>query len=167
VLLIVTLTNTLNLSFFSFQKYLFTASVEVNLVILSTMMDQEYCMKLLDLYVMFASGVAFDFSSSYSTWSIISAKCGGFRNEYFSRKKKLIAEPITNRFRLRSNYYNYMLGLLPVYCTAGPLLRLVMGFSIFNLDGQIRFAPFEVSFFFFFFFRIFLIICFLSLSRKW
>jgi hypothetical protein len=36
-----------------------------------------------------------------------------------------------------------------------------MGFSIFNLDGQIRFAPFEVSFFF----RIFLIICFLSLSR--
>jgi hypothetical protein len=86
VLLIVTLTNTLNLSFFGFRKDLFTASVEVNLVILSTMMDQEYCM-MLYLYVMFASGVAFDFSSSYSTWSIISAKCGGFRNEYFSRKK--------------------------------------------------------------------------------
>jgi hypothetical protein len=39
VLLIVTLTNTLNLSFFGFQKYLFTASVEVNLVILSTMIS--------------------------------------------------------------------------------------------------------------------------------
>ena len=51
-----------------------------------------------------------------------------------------------NQFRLRSNYYNYMLGLLAGYCTAGPLLRLVMGFSIFNLDGQIGFAPFEVSF---------------------
>ncbi|XP_062162854.1 ABC transporter C family member 12-like isoform X2 [Alnus glutinosa] len=49
-----------------------------------------------------------------------------------------------NRFRLRSNYYNYMLGLLSGYCTAGPLLRLVMGFSIFNLDGQIGFAPFEI-----------------------
>lgn len=51
-----------------------------------------------------------------------------------------------NRFRLRSNYYNYMLGLLAGYCTAGPLLRLVMGFSIFNLDGQTGFAPFEVTF---------------------
>jgi ATP-binding cassette subfamily C (CFTR/MRP) protein 1 len=51
-----------------------------------------------------------------------------------------------NQFRLRSNYYNYMLGLLAGYCTAGPLLRLVMGFSIFNLDGQTGFAPFEVSF---------------------
>lgn len=49
-------------------------------------------------------------------------------------------------YRLRSNYYNYMLGLLAGYCTAGPLLRLMMGFSIFNLDGQTGFAPFEVSF---------------------
>lgn len=47
------------------------------------------------------------------------------------------------RYRLRSNYYNYMLGLLAGYCTAGPLLRLMMGFSIFNLDGQTGFAPFE------------------------
>ncbi|KAM3748774.1 hypothetical protein ACB098_05G133800 [Castanea mollissima] len=46
-------------------------------------------------------------------------------------------------YRLRSNYYNYILGLLAGYCTAGPLLRLMMGFSIFNLDGQTGFAPFE------------------------
>ncbi|XP_042940920.1 ABC transporter C family member 12-like isoform X3 [Carya illinoinensis] len=48
------------------------------------------------------------------------------------------------RFQLRSNCYNYMLGLLAGYCTAGPLLRLMLGFSIFNLDGQTGFAPFEV-----------------------
>ncbi|KAB1222717.1 ABC transporter C family member 2 [Morella rubra] len=47
-----------------------------------------------------------------------------------------------NRFCLKLNYYNYMLGLLAGYCTAGPLLRLVMGFSIFNLDGT-GIAPFE------------------------
>ncbi|XP_075666925.1 ABC transporter C family member 12-like isoform X3 [Castanea sativa] len=47
-------------------------------------------------------------------------------------------------YRLRSNYYNYMLGLLAGYCTAGPLLRLMMGFSIFNLDGHTGFAPFEI-----------------------
>ena len=40
-----------------------------------------------------------------------------------------------------------MLGLLAGYCTAGPLLRLMMGFSIFNLDGQTGFAPFEASFY--------------------
>lgn len=48
------------------------------------------------------------------------------------------------RFRLRSNYYNYMLGLLAGYCTAEPLFRLVMGISILNLDGQSGLAPFEV-----------------------
>ena len=34
------------------------------------------------------------------------------------------------RYRLRSNYYNYLLGLLAAYCTAEPLIRLVMGVSI-------------------------------------
>ena len=48
------------------------------------------------------------------------------------------------RFRLRSNYYNYVLWLLAGYCTAEPLFRLVMGISIFNLDGQTGLAPFEV-----------------------
>ncbi|KAH7568509.1 hypothetical protein JRO89_XS06G0008600 [Xanthoceras sorbifolium] len=48
------------------------------------------------------------------------------------------------KFRLRSNYYNYMLGLLAGYCTAEPLLRLVMGISIFNLDGETSLAPFEM-----------------------
>lgn len=49
------------------------------------------------------------------------------------------------RFRLRSNVYNYMLGILAGYCTAEPLLRLVMDISIFNLGGQTGLAPFEVG----------------------
>lgn len=49
------------------------------------------------------------------------------------------------RFRLRSNYYNYMLGLLAAVCTAEPILRLVMDWSMFNLDGQSGLAPYEVS----------------------
>ncbi|KAJ0082016.1 hypothetical protein Patl1_11255 [Pistacia atlantica] len=48
------------------------------------------------------------------------------------------------RFLLSSNYYNYILGLLAGYCTAEPLLRLVMGISIFNLDGDTSLAPFEM-----------------------
>ncbi|XP_059668430.1 ABC transporter C family member 2-like [Cornus florida] len=48
------------------------------------------------------------------------------------------------RFILRSNYYNYMLGLLAGYCTAEPLFRLVMGISVLNLDGQTGLAPFEM-----------------------
>ncbi|KAI9198190.1 hypothetical protein LWI28_011687 [Acer negundo] len=51
-----------------------------------------------------------------------------------------------HKFRLRSNYYNYVLGLFAAYCTAEPLLRLVMGISIFNLDGETSLAPFEVLF---------------------
>ena len=50
------------------------------------------------------------------------------------------------RFRLRSNYYNYLLALLAGLSTAEPLLRLVSDISIFNLNGQNRFAPFEVRF---------------------
>ncbi|KAK1568814.1 hypothetical protein Q3G72_029144 [Acer saccharum] len=49
-----------------------------------------------------------------------------------------------HKFRLRSNYYNYVLGLFAAYCTAEPLLRLVMGVSIFNLDGETSLAPFEM-----------------------
>ncbi|KAK6917100.1 ABC transporter-like, ATP-binding domain [Dillenia turbinata] len=48
------------------------------------------------------------------------------------------------RFTLKSNYYNYVLGLLAAYCTAEPLFRLVMGISAFNVDGQIGLAPYEV-----------------------
>ncbi|KAL8091101.1 ABC transporter C family member 12-like isoform X1 [Apium graveolens] len=47
------------------------------------------------------------------------------------------------RFRLRSNAYNYVLGLLATYCTVEPLFRLVTGVSVFSLDGQTGFAPFE------------------------
>ncbi|KAK1256750.1 ABC transporter C family member 1 [Acorus gramineus] len=48
------------------------------------------------------------------------------------------------RFRLRSNYYNYFLGLLAAYCAAEPLFRLVMGISVSNLDGEATLAPFEI-----------------------
>ncbi|KAL9321009.1 hypothetical protein ACSQ67_012848 [Phaseolus vulgaris] len=48
------------------------------------------------------------------------------------------------RFRLRSNIYNYLLGLLALYCVAEPLYRLIMGVSVLNLDGQTQLAPFEM-----------------------
>ncbi|KAI4297480.1 hypothetical protein L6164_037369 [Bauhinia variegata] len=48
------------------------------------------------------------------------------------------------RFSLRSNYYNYMLGVLAGYCAVQPLVRLLMGISIFNLKGETGFAPFEM-----------------------
>ncbi|KAK3432695.1 LOW QUALITY PROTEIN: hypothetical protein EUGRSUZ_D00218 [Eucalyptus grandis] len=48
------------------------------------------------------------------------------------------------RYRLRSKCYNYMLGLLSFYCAAEPLLRLVMGSSVFNLDGQTILPPYEM-----------------------
>ncbi|KAJ4703009.1 ABC transporter C family member 2-like [Melia azedarach] len=47
------------------------------------------------------------------------------------------------RYRLSSNCYNYLLGLLAGCCTAEPLLRLVMEISIFNLDEETSLAPFE------------------------
>lgn len=50
------------------------------------------------------------------------------------------------RFCLKSNYYNYMLGLLTGFLTAEPLLRMVMGISIFNLQEQTGLAPYEVNF---------------------
>ncbi|KAK8937474.1 ABC transporter C family member 2 [Platanthera zijinensis] len=49
------------------------------------------------------------------------------------------------RYRLRSSYYNYLLGILVFYCTTEPLVRLFMGLSIANLDGQSSSAPFEVG----------------------
>ncbi|KAK8950082.1 ABC transporter C family member 1 [Platanthera guangdongensis] len=40
------------------------------------------------------------------------------------------------RYRLRSSYYNYLLDILVFYCTTEPLIKLFMGLSIENLDGQ-------------------------------
>jgi ABC-type multidrug transport system fused ATPase/permease subunit len=48
------------------------------------------------------------------------------------------------RFRLRSNYYNYIIGLLAGYCTVVPLYRLIFGISVFDLGGQTGLAPFEI-----------------------
>ncbi|KAG8381914.1 hypothetical protein BUALT_Bualt05G0022300 [Buddleja alternifolia] len=52
--------------------------------------------------------------------------------------------PKLERFCLRSNFYSYILALLASCCAAEPLFRLVIGISIFNLDGEISLAPFEV-----------------------
>ncbi|KAJ6292464.1 hypothetical protein OIU78_024607 [Salix suchowensis] len=49
------------------------------------------------------------------------------------------------KYCLRSNYYNYLLGLLAAYCTVQPLFRLFMNVSIFNFDGQTALAPFEMA----------------------
>jgi len=49
------------------------------------------------------------------------------------------------RFCLKSNYYNYILGMLASYCAFQPLLRLLTGNSVFNLNEKADFAPFEVS----------------------
>lgn len=48
------------------------------------------------------------------------------------------------RFKLRSNLYNYWLGLLALYSTAEPLFRLIMGISAFNVDGETGLAPYEI-----------------------
>ncbi|VAH23045.1 unnamed protein product [Triticum turgidum subsp. durum] len=49
------------------------------------------------------------------------------------------------RYKLRSPYYNYLLGLLVVHCIAEPLYRIATGTSIMNLDGQSGLAPFEIT----------------------
>ncbi|GMI96631.1 multidrug resistance-associated protein 13, ATP-binding cassette C12 [Hibiscus trionum] len=49
------------------------------------------------------------------------------------------------RFSLRSKCYSYMLCLLAGYCTIEPLLRLLMGISIFNLNGETGLAPYEAT----------------------
>lgn len=49
------------------------------------------------------------------------------------------------RFCLKWNYYNYILGMLASYCAFQPLLRLLTGNSAFNLNDETGFPPFEVS----------------------
>lgn len=56
-----------------------------------------------------------------------------------------ISNAKAQRFCLKSNYYNYVLGMLAGYCAAQPLLRLFTGISAFNLNGETGFAPFEVG----------------------
>ncbi|KAI3903564.1 hypothetical protein MKW98_032218 [Papaver atlanticum] len=57
---------------------------------------------------------------------------------------KMTMDFTVQRFRLRSNYYNYFLGLLAAYCAVEPIVRVVMGISILNLDGQTALAPYEM-----------------------
>ncbi|KAJ0927366.1 putative ABC-type xenobiotic transporter [Helianthus annuus] len=48
------------------------------------------------------------------------------------------------RFKLRSNIYNYWLGLLALCSAVEPLFRLIMGISAFNVDGETGLAPYEI-----------------------
>ncbi|XP_047332548.1 ABC transporter C family member 12-like [Impatiens glandulifera] len=48
------------------------------------------------------------------------------------------------RYCLGSKIRNYVLGLLAGYCTVEPLLKLLMGISMYNLGEQTVLAPFEV-----------------------
>lgn len=48
------------------------------------------------------------------------------------------------RFKLRSNIYNYWLGLLALLSAAEPLFRLMMGISALNVDGEFSLAPYEI-----------------------
>ncbi|KAL0556634.1 hypothetical protein IC582_005148 [Cucumis melo] len=48
------------------------------------------------------------------------------------------------RFCLKSGTYNYVLSLLATCCAFEPLLKLIIGISVLNLDGQTALAPFEV-----------------------
>ncbi|GFP81215.1 ABC transporter c family member 2 [Phtheirospermum japonicum] len=52
--------------------------------------------------------------------------------------------PKVRRFYLRSSFYNYVLVLSASCCAAEPLFRLVMRISIFSLNKEIEFAPFEM-----------------------
>ncbi|KAL3643736.1 Canalicular multispecific organic anion transporter 1 [Castilleja foliolosa] len=62
-----------------------------------------------------------------------------------NRLWKLKNDYSIQRFQLRSNYYNYLLGLLALYSTGEPLFRLFMGISAFNVDGELGLAPYEIA----------------------
>ncbi|XP_062185916.1 ABC transporter C family member 2-like isoform X2 [Phragmites australis] len=62
----------------------------------------------------------------------------------FYRIWRTMKDYTVQRYKLRSPYYNYLLGLLVVYCIAEPLYRIATGTSIMNLDGQPGLAPFEI-----------------------
>uniref|UniRef100_A0A1J3HY96 ABC-type xenobiotic transporter n=1 Tax=Noccaea caerulescens TaxID=107243 RepID=A0A1J3HY96_NOCCA len=46
---------------------------------------------------------------------------------------------------LRKKHYNCLLGILACYCVVEPVLRLVMGISLFDMDEETNLPPFEVA----------------------
>lgn len=48
------------------------------------------------------------------------------------------------KYHLRSRCYNYVLAVVAACCVAEPLLRLVVGVSVLDVDGQAGLSPFEV-----------------------
>ncbi|KAJ1698125.1 hypothetical protein LUZ63_006637 [Rhynchospora breviuscula] len=48
------------------------------------------------------------------------------------------------RYNMKSKIYSYVLMIFAAFCVAEALFRVVMGYSIANLDGQSSLAPFEV-----------------------
>ncbi|XP_051136193.1 ABC transporter C family member 2-like isoform X2 [Andrographis paniculata] len=57
---------------------------------------------------------------------------------------RLMKDLSVQRFRLRSNFYSYILGLLALCCTVEIFFRLFVGISAFNVDGQPGVAPNEM-----------------------
>ncbi|KAI3852205.1 hypothetical protein MKX03_012277, partial [Papaver bracteatum] len=57
---------------------------------------------------------------------------------------KTVKDVTVKRFQLRSNYFNYFLGVLAAYCIGEPVFRLVTGMSVLNVDGQSGLAPYEM-----------------------
>ncbi|KAI4303732.1 hypothetical protein MLD38_039329 [Melastoma candidum] len=50
---------------------------------------------------------------------------------------------IVQKYHLRSRRYSYVLAAVAAYCAVEPLLRLVVGVSVFDVDGQAGLCPFE------------------------
>lgn len=65
------------------------------------------------------------------------------------RMWRTLKDTTVQKFHLQSNKFNYILGLLALYCMIGPLIRLFMGLSLVNFDGETGFPPFEVILVFF------------------
>ncbi|KAI4303677.1 hypothetical protein MLD38_039277 [Melastoma candidum] len=47
------------------------------------------------------------------------------------------------KYHLKSRCYSYVLAAVAAYCVAEPLLRLVVGVSVLDMDGQAGLSPFE------------------------
>ncbi|XP_078175998.1 ABC transporter C family member 2-like [Carex rostrata] len=62
----------------------------------------------------------------------------------FYRTWRITKDLTVQRYSMKSKFYSYVLMIFTAFCVAEPLFRVIMGYSIVNLDGQSSLAPFEV-----------------------
>ncbi|XP_078176000.1 ABC transporter C family member 2-like isoform X2 [Carex rostrata] len=62
----------------------------------------------------------------------------------FYRTWRITKDLTVQRYSMKSQFYSYVLMIFTAFCVAEPLFRVIMGYSIVNLDGQSSLAPFEV-----------------------